>query len=513
MNQTNATSLKTTIEVAGNHEIAHKVRPLALDSSSADLEPLFLPPQIDRLSLLPNELLDHIFDLAYSIDTPPTGALSKRLLPFHITRIYRRIFLTNPDNIAKLVRKIGEQSDLGEIVKMLHVNAEEDETGVIEAIGATEFEHFFRQLVRLESLDLGEDHYEWLDKLSASHNSASPIPLRHIRSAASFGTQPFVNFTSFRTLRSLHVTMYERNYTAFDISIHLSLPLLTHLTVSGTYADDLSIATFCSLCPSLTHLSLYAFEAVYVTLLQALPATLSRLELGTIDMRGSIGRGRGGEDCDLELSRFILLQSLSLDDDLFSSHLPSHLANLQHLASLKLVGDQIFYVDMSKLLSSPTRPPSLRVLDLCLDRISIGRRLEVDELGRSIGSYEPGENDWQVARDWTWPEYVELGKMYGHEEMYAIRKVAAQSGVEIRGSLYEALEMVDVYFLELANIAIYRCFRYSTLEPYDELQDRRLDSRLPPLDLESLDPNNLKLVQIDLPDEDWFALSLEEGYE
>jgi len=63
-------------------------------------------PQIDRLSLLPNELLDHIFDLAYSIDTPSTGALWKHLLPFHITGIYRRISVTKPEKLATLVDKV-----------------------------------------------------------------------------------------------------------------------------------------------------------------------------------------------------------------------------------------------------------------------------------------------------------------------------------------------------------------------------------------------------------------------
>ncbi|GAA5840289.1 hypothetical protein JCM5353_002813 [Sporobolomyces roseus] len=488
LDATNATSTETSIEIVDSHEMTHK---------------------IDRLSLLPNELLDHIFDLAYTLDTLSTGPLSKHLLPFHITGIYRRISLTKPINIARLIEKINKSPDVAKTVKMLRFDCQSDPFAVFKRIASPELiEQFFRQLVHLEWLDLGEDRYGLFDKFRTIQHPVSSSPLHHITSAASSRTpQPLLDFMSFPTLRSLHVTIYDRQRQAFDVRGLPSLPLLTQLTISGRYADDPSIASFCILCPSLTHLSLYAYSAVYVNLLGALPATLSQLKLGTIDVRGSIGRGSGGQHCSAQLSRFILLQSLSLDDDLFSSHLPSHLASLQHLETLKLVGDHIFNVDMVKLLSSPTRPPSLRVLDLCLDRISIGRRLEVDELGRSIGSYEPGENDWQVARDWTWPEYVELGKMYGHEEMYAIRKVAAQSGVEIRGSLYEALEMVDVYFLELANIAIYRCFRYSTLEPYNELQDRRLDSRLPPLDLESLDPSNLDLVKTDLPDEGWFALS------
>jgi len=407
---------------------------------------------------------------------------------------------------------------------MLRLDCQSDLFGVFETIRFTEIGQFFRQLVNLESLDLGGDRYEWLDKLKSAHNSALASSLHHITSAVSLSTpQPLLDFTSFPTLRSLHVTAYDSHYVAFNTSGCSSLPLLTHLTVSGHFADDQSIASLCILCPSLTHLSLYAFDAIYVDLLRALPATLSRLELGTIDRDGDIGGGTGAEDCSLELSRFILLQHLFLDDDLFSSTLPSSLANLQHLETLTLVGDQIFYVGLLELLSTPTRPPSLRVVELRIDCIRTGSRVEVDESGRSIGSYEPGENDWQVSRDWTWPEYVDMGKMHDLEETYGVkmhdleetcgvRQVAEESGVQVRGNFFEALERVNIYYLELANIAIYRCFRYKTFGPFYELQDQALfDARLPPLDLDSLDPKNLKLVKTDLPDEGWFALSLENG--
>ncbi|GAA5834382.1 hypothetical protein JCM5353_008927 [Sporobolomyces roseus] len=489
--QTTATLMENSMETVGYHVIARK---------------------IDRLSLLPNELLDHIFDLAYSIDTPSTGPLSKHLLPFHITGIYRRISLSNGDNITKLVRKINKSPSLARLVKSLQIDCEEDLDGALEVPEATEFQQFFRQLVHLEWLDLGENHYELFAELKATRSPASTSPLHHITSAISSRTpQPLLGFTSFPALCSLHVTAYHHEYGAFDTSGCSSLPLLTHLTVSGTFADDRSIASFCALCPSLTHLSLYAFKAAYVDLLQALPVTLSRLELGTIDGDGNIGGGTGAEDCSLELSKFILLQHLSVGNRIFSWELPTHLSNLQHLETIRLVGDEIFYVEMMELLTAPTRPPSLRTLELRLDCIETGSRLEVDERGRVVGVGEPEEHDWQVSGDWNLPKYVRVGETYGYEEMCGVRKIAAQSGVEIRGSLYEALEMVDVYFLELANIAIYRCFRCSTLEPYIKLQDRGLGSRLPPLDLDSFDPKNLKLVKTDLPDEGWFALSLENG--
>ncbi|GAA5833645.1 hypothetical protein JCM5353_006599 [Sporobolomyces roseus] len=490
LNQTSTTKPKT-------NEMAHK---------------------IDRLSLLPNELLDHIFDLAYSIDTPSAGPLSKQLLPFHITGIYRRIRLSKFTTFLNLVYTVTERPTLAISIQTLELVANHNFPKAPPAGTRYDLSTFIRSLTRLQTLKIGNGYSEMSRILhpSSSLLGLSDLPaLSHLSAPVptDYPNEPQLSLDRFLTLRSLTLTDYDDDFEP-NVPLHpTSLPLVTHLVISGVNADDPSIASLCLACPSLTHLSLYAYEAVYARLLTSLPATLLHLGLGTVDTEGNIGMGGGNEDCSAELSRFPLLRSLSLDKRMFSSELPEHISNLQHLETLKLVGDEIFVVDVVELLSASTRPPSLRTLELCLETVKVGSRLEVDESSRLVGIDEPEEQDWEVSGDWELPRYVRVGATYGYEEMYGIRKLAAQCGVEIRGNLYEAVEMVDVYFLELANIAIYRCFRYNTLEPYNKLQDRGLGSRLPPLDLDSLDPKNLKLVKTDLPDEGWFALSLEAADE
>ncbi|GAA5833666.1 hypothetical protein JCM5353_006604 [Sporobolomyces roseus] len=461
--------------------------------------------QVDRLSLLPNELLDHIFDLAHSIDTPSTGPLSKHHLPFYITGIYRRISLTKPINIAKLVRKIGESPDLAKQVKTLHVDAEEVNTGVIEAIESPKIEHFFRQLVHLEWLDLGTDHYEWLDQLISTQSPALSTPLRHINSGAPSGPQPLVDFTSFTTLRSLHVTTYRNNYRAFDTSAHPALPLLTHLTISGVYAESLSIASFCILCPALTHLTLNGTSPDYTSLLEILPASLVSLEL-----RFENSHYGDAAPCDQELSRFTALRHLSIGHHLFSYDLPTYLDSLIALESLEL-GEG--HVSTDGLIGLLTKLPSLRHLKLDLFEGSIGTRLEIDATGSTEAKGLPAEGE-RIADDWVVPDFVRFEG--DGTTLEAARKMLGEvhdAGVQVEGTILEAVNVMEAYYLELANVATYRCFRNKTFDHYLELQYEALDARLPPLDLDSLDPNNLDLVKTEVPDEGWFALSLEAADE
>jgi len=385
---------------------------------------------------------------------------------------------------------------------MLHVDAEEVNTGLIEAIESPKIEHFFRQLVHLESLDLGKDRYEWLDKLSSSHDSASPIPLHDITcGASSLSHQPLVGFTTFPTLRSLHVTAYDDEYEAFDTSGHSSLPLLTHLTISGVYAESLSIASFCILCPALTHLTLNGTSPDYTSLLEILPTSLVSIELRFVNSH------YGDEaPCDQELSRFTVLQHLSIGSSLFSYDLPTYLDNLVALESLEL-GEG--HVSTDGLIGLLTKLPSLRHLKLDLFEGFIGTRLEIDATGRTEAKGLPAEGK-EIADDWVVPEFASFED--DGMTLEAARKMLGEvqdAEVQVEGAIHEAINLMDAYYLEIANIAIYRCFRNKTFDPYMEVRTHNLGDRLPPLNLDSLDPNNLKLVKTDLPDEGWFALSLE----
>ncbi|GAA5835747.1 hypothetical protein JCM5353_002468 [Sporobolomyces roseus] len=440
--------------------------------------------KIDRLSLLPNELLDHIFDLAYSIDTPSTGALSKHLLPFHIIGSYRRISLTKPHNIVRLIQTVNRHPNLGRCIEELVLDCDVPLNGPTSSISEVEVVHFFSHLERLNGLFIGAASS--VAQVVLEHASTSQVwflpALRHLQVPTTYiQDTPFVDYTSLPTLESLSIVDHDGHDGHFLVHDFPPLPDLWDLTLCGSHADDLAIVDFCSLCPALTHLTLSSYLPHYTPLLRELPTTLLWLEL-----RLEGDEAGAAQHCDQVLPRFQLLEHLILDDYLYSTELPTHLASLARLEYLELGYGYPSLQGIIALIDGTTRLPSLQSLELHLFYTEAGTRLDVDDKGGIVGDWDL-DHGLQVPQDW----------------------VAEENGVDITGSIVESMEIVDSYFLEIANIAIYRCFRYNTLEPYSKLQDRGLGSRLPALDLESLDPNNLKLIKTELPDEGWFALTLE----
>jgi hypothetical protein len=91
-----------------------------------------------------------------------------------------------------------------------------------------------------------------------------------------------------------------------------------------------------------------------------------------------------------------------------------------------------------------------------------------------------------------------------------LQKTGADNGVEIRGSTVEALEIRQLTELERGNRLILRAHQTKSFGEYLKQQtDPDLNCRLPIIDVDKLDLQNLKLVKIDLPEEGWFQLTLE----
>ncbi|GAA5853643.1 hypothetical protein JCM5353_004831 [Sporobolomyces roseus] len=94
---------------------------------------------MDRLSLLPNELLDDIFDLSHTLEHPLTRPLSKRLLPFFHRSFYRDIRLTTYEQLDRLCQTIYARSGLNSLVLNLRFELPDGEKAE-DAIRRSEIE-------------------------------------------------------------------------------------------------------------------------------------------------------------------------------------------------------------------------------------------------------------------------------------------------------------------------------------------------------------------------------------
>jgi len=365
---------------------------------------------------------------------------------------------------------------------------------------------FFSHLTRLVELSIGGALFvaeALLTRAITSPLSFLPA-LRRLRVPSTYIQEtPLVDCTSLNALECLDIVDHDGEGGHFSPSGFSRLLHLWDLTVRGCHGDDHAIVDFCSLCPALTHLTLSSSYPEYGSLLRELPTTLVWLELLLED-----GDIEVAMHCDQALSRFQLLENLTLDDYLYSTQLPSYLASLHRLEHLVLGLGNPSLQGIVDLISGTTRLASLSSLDLHLFYTEAGTRLDVDEDGGIEGDWEL-DHGLLVPSDWGIPEFDATGGSFTLDGVRELLRVAGENEVNVSGSILEALKVMDAYFLEIANIAIYHCYLEGTLNHYLILRDQQAGQRLPRLDLDSLDPSNLRLVKTDLPDEGWFALTLE----
>ncbi|GAA5912414.1 uncharacterized protein JCM6883_005661 [Sporobolomyces salmoneus] len=469
--------------------------------------------QIDRLSLLPNELLDKIFDYAHTLDQPFTGPLSKRLLPFHITGIYRQMKVSKVTKLLRLAAKLNAESYLREVVRALQVDGTVDLDKFGEFSMKWLFGPFLKRLRKLEDLRL--DHpkiaqmfYRYLEAQPLSLRSSLFPNLRSLRVCGGSRRTPQFPLIVYGSLDPLVNLEYENYIFPYG---HLQFPDgplardLTRLSIIGAYADDVAIGSFCSRCFNLTSLRLKSVNSHYEDLIQALPTRLTELEL--IEE----GVGPAHSFCDHLLPRFTRLRRLHIGHTLFSEVLATHVAHLSLLEHLELGRGSISINRLHPLVSGPTRLPSLQTLHLSLIPYEIGTRIEVDEDG-SLTSGELPVDGYEIGDDWHLAEFEgEEGDEYTVKGLAEFVRLAKEEGIEIEGPILKAGEARQAYLLEVANIAVYRSWMRKDFGVIFRLQNQypQLCQRIPLLDFDSLDPTKLKLVKKELPDENWFSLTLE----
>jgi len=90
-----------------------------------------------------------------------------------------------------------------------------------------------------------------------------------------------------------------------------------------------------------------------------------------------------------------------------------------------------------------------------------------------------------------------------------LKAAGDDNNVKVTGSSFYAVKVWRAYDLELANRIILEAYQSRSFDKYTQAKGGNLKYRLPDLDVDRLDPENLKLVKIDLPEEEWFQFTLE----
>jgi hypothetical protein len=318
---------------------------------------------------------------------------------------------------------------------------------------------------------------------------------------------------------------YERRFELDDLASLSSLPLLSELDigdwpwfdpgelvantsrflgvkslrVQGDGADAERVSELVNLCPQLEHLDLettYNQGIEFHKLAPRLPVTLHSLRV----------EASNADECfhDLALPRFSYLRTLDLGDQTYTSKVHSLLVQLPLLVHLRLGLGIIDPVGFLSLLAGPSRLERLKILTR--DTVEEARYLQ----GRrspspSSPNFLSSSYDSNMS-DWTEPD-VYLA------DPAAFRRLlteASSAGVQIAGTSVEALTVLESYYGEANNRAVIDAFHRHDFEFLRLVRIGAIYSgvSLPSFDLDSLDLENLEIVENSLPEEDSFELSL-----
>lgn len=237
----------------------------------------------------------------------------------------------------------------------------------------------------------------------------------------------------------------------------------------------------------------------FLSALTTVSATIESLVLQCGEQQDGFGLS-----CHHLLPRFKNLKHLELGEETVSSPLAVYLRQLPALETLRLAPrtnlDGLTLEDVLSVIDGPSRTTSLRVLvvDSIPDTMSTGRRVNLDD-SQSAASRSLFADGWSPRE----PEIWNL------ENLKALSEAGVRNGVEVKGSTFEALKVWRMTKLEESNRLILRVYHSKSLDEYAlEKANRDPNPRLPDLYFDQLDFANLKLVKLNLPEEDWFQLTL-----
>ncbi|GAA5955817.1 hypothetical protein JCM3765_001861 [Sporobolomyces pararoseus] len=465
--------------------------------------------QIDRLSTLPPELVSTIFDLAHDPGQPLREPLSKTLLPYFRRNLYREIKLKSASSIPQLLSTLQRLPSLASLVFELNTYTVDPESSASEPLKIL-LEH----LPHLQSLEIDE-----VVKLSWTFTAPLCLRLTTLVSLC-YGCHRLHEadtklLSLFPSLRRVEIS-YDDFRADVPSSSPTSVPKIKDLSLihycHAGYGNSMlstpEMARFINQFPQLSRIKLYDYDPTrygrLLTHLSHAPSSLTHLALQT-----ACAEEQPWSSYDYTLPRFSKLERLELSLAALPDSFSARLRQLPHLSTLCLdtltspslnhPGPVFTVKDLISLVEGPGRIETLKFLEIDSVRGKMGERVDFEDLS------ELSSTRLSMGFPWSKPDFGD----WSISELERLREIGRLNGVEVGGSTYEAIPIKSAYFLEEANRVILEVYWEKSFTPYEMLRATGRNDRLPILDIDQLDSENLKLVKIDLPEEDWYQFTLE----
>jgi hypothetical protein len=444
--------------------------------------------------------------------------LSKRLLPFHERFLYRKIPLSGSVQTAQLAVGLEAYPSKGKYIKELAIPKAglfEDEDKELEKV-VNSMKKILPVCLNLEVLNIRPSLLYWNSFAMDLIGLLGKLPLKRLKVTMVDEMEEFlVDLDDLAFVQDL-LSLTELVVNGWDIEAidgvrmneTFALVGIRSLTVDGIFLDEYSLKRVVELCPSLLHLRINTYflsELPLNVVIPSLPTSLVSLAFE--------GKNSDTDNfCDAFLPRFTSLRSIELDNCLFSPSVHLALGQLPLLEKIQLGNGTLDFEGFRSLIEGPSRLRHLRQVNLVLYQSAPGVvRLEPRRSPNArIFSYR------SPKADEGWPKPQKKKAWLKTVENIANLIEAAQfNGVVVNADISKFESYRQDYSLEKLNHSILDAYYNSNFERISSARRAAKDySWLPPQeDDDNLDQTRLELVETEVPELDWFVLSLRNKVE
>ncbi|GAA5905798.1 hypothetical protein JCM6882_000462 [Rhodosporidiobolus microsporus] len=412
----------------------------------------------DRLSTLPVELLEWIFELAYEGDKcTTTGPISRALLPFDRRERFKHVEVKGVKQLRRLCGLAKSSSHLCQLVHEVSCQSCDGGEGEWEHPTRPRLQQLFSALPNIRTLNVCWDSDELLDfVLSPSAYGTFTSRLCSLSVAPS--AEGEWDFLHLNRLPDINVLTAKLNYCedvysfSFIRQGEARIRYITSLTITGVYFNYPSISRLLRAFVALRSVVLdsAADEPTFNTLVPSLHHDITSLSLLTITCFDDYSA-----PCDHLLLSFTQLSSLTLGEGIFD-HLTlfSNLRRLPALTSLTFNrGAIVSASDLLALISGPLRHSSLT--RLTLDMLTPGKRgwrIQEDGKGRLHPSHASGKK--HVGPHWILSEFTDPDERFSTSGVEALVGAGKNNGVRVVGSAVEGIEVYRDWHAEAVECLV-----------------------------------------------------------
>ncbi|GAA5957962.1 hypothetical protein JCM3765_006216 [Sporobolomyces pararoseus] len=450
--------------------------------------------KVDRLSLLPPELIDYVFELAAATNKLSIVPPSKQLLPSHERALYRSVFLSSQRQLSALIATLETDQRKGLLIKFVECH---DSNYYKPKLDMLLVNKLFSSLENLQSLTLDFRYNDWT--LRKSLGSGAQLGKLHtLRLPGRMVTPDAVRVLSkIPNLRKIEFSSISQDTGEFDAPA----AQVSEIFINCEWTrQNIAVIDATSLLRSFPSAKIVSVEMHLAVRADAIdwPSILTPLESSLHFLRFLDNSSPSTRISLPTISNFTSVRLLQID--LPSTIDSAHLLGLRNLVSLAIVVDRLDR-DLVQLFQGTLRLPHLRHVDFIYVPIVTGYSFDLSEPKKLVNGDFTGRGMQQLEQthsfnqmgDWKLPFGSRVSE--GLQFVEGLEATAREAGVIVKSNLDQFKASFQFQLVEFYNRGVGEAYFLKDTALLQEALElaQKHDFNLPSLEIdfeeEEIDPD------------------------